>query len=121
MTIRIASAVIIRVVDGDTVHTDLDIGWGVTLGPRIGKEPNFGTLRICRADGSAYDAPESSTNAGKQAAQFAKGLVVPGEKVGVISYGLATDGRRTLAAVATAHGDWAEIMTAAGFAKVTSS
>lgn len=118
MSIRYAKATIIRVVDGDTVHTDLDIGWGLILRPRIGSEPNFGTLRICFPDGTRYDAPEASSLHGIKATSFVSTFVRPGDVLHVISHGLATDGRRTLASVTTRGGeDWATLMTNAGYVK----
>lgn len=118
MSIRNAKALIVRVVDGDTVHTDLDIGWGVVLRPRIGDEPNFGTLRIVHADGSEYDAPEQRTALGRDGTAYIMRLVLPGQRLPVVSHGLATDGRRTAASVTLADGrDWAAVMTAAGFVK----
>ncbi len=118
MSIRNAKGYVVRVVDGDTVHTNLDIGWGITIGPRIGPDPNFGTLRIVHADGSPFDAPESGTAEGKAATALAKTLVKAGDVVRVVSYGPATDGRRTLAAVTLPDGrDWAAVLTEAGHVK----
>ena len=116
MGIRLAKATVVKVVDGDTVHTILDIGWGITIGPRMGKDPNFGTLRIVHADGSAFDTPEKGTPEGKAAKTFALALVKPGDVLPVVSYGPATDGRRTLASITLPDGrDWAAVMVEAGF------
>lgn len=118
MTIRLARGLVVAYVDADTVHTDLDIGWGVILKPRIGKEPNFGTLRIVRPDGSEWDAPEKRTPLGIAAITYMKQYVLIGQKLDVVSHGLATDGRRTAASVTWADGrDWATAMTAEGFVK----
>lgn len=118
MSIRYAKAEIVRVVDADTVHTRLDIGWGVILLPRLGSEPNFGTLRIVHADGSRYDAPESTTILGRKATAFVNANVKPGQLLHVISHGVATDGRRTLASVTWADGsDWALRLAQEGFVK----
>jgi endonuclease YncB( thermonuclease family) len=118
MGIRYATGKVVRVVDGDTVHTDLDIGWGIILHPRIGKEPNFGTLRICYPDGSGWDAPEAGTPAGREATAYAMQHVKPGDALPVVSHGLATDGRRTLASVTWLDGrDWATTMMQAGYVK----
>lgn len=113
-----ARAEVVRVVDADTVHTRLDIGWGVILLPRLGDEPNFGTLRVVQFDGSRWDAPESTTVLGRAATKFVNSLVKPGDRLAVVSYGVATDGRRTLASIQLANGaDWAKTCIDAGFVK----
>jgi hypothetical protein len=118
VSIRNARAEVVAYVDADTIHTNLNIGWGLILQPRIGKEPNFGTLRIVHADGSRYDAPERGTEHGKLASAAIKSLVPIGSKLDVVSHGLATDGRRTLASVTLPDGtDWAFLMTSWGFVK----
>lgn len=55
---------IVRVVDGDTIRCDLDLGWGVWLE----NEP----VRLAR-----INAPEMSTPEGKDAAAFLTGLLAP--------------------------------------------
>lgn len=118
MTVRFAEAEIVRLVDADTVHTNLDIGWGIILRPRMGKAHNFGTLRICHTHGEPYDAPEKNTDAGKRAIEFIGWHIAPGEIREITSFGLATDGRRTLASVRLRNGmDWAALMVEAGFVK----
>ncbi len=118
MSIRNARAEIVAHVDADTIHTNLDIGWGVVLRPRIGKEPNFGTLRIVHAGGAPYDAPERGTPLGKEAIEVVKAVVPIGSKLDVVSHGLSSDGRRTLASVTLPDGtDWAGFLTSWGFVK----
>lgn len=118
MSIRNAKAEIVRVVDADTVHTRLDIGWGVILLPRLGDEPNFGTLRLVLPDGGRWDAPESTTQLGRKATAFVNSNVKPNQRLSVVSHGVATDGRRTLASITWEDGrDWATACIEAGFVK----
>jgi len=118
MSIRYAKAEIVRVVDGDTVHTNLDIGWGIILRPRIGKEYNFGTLRIVFPDGKGYDCPERGTELNRRAMQYLAETVKPGQILHVISHGIATDGRRTAASVTFEDGrDWATTLAGWGYTK----
>lgn len=114
--IRLATAQIIRVVDGDTLHTLLDVGWGIILRPR-GLHGAAGTIRAMYADGRPYDAPEVSTARGKEARLYAQGLMLPGQELEVGSHGLDDFGR-TLGSVLLADGrDWAAAMTEAGYVK----
>lgn len=114
--IRLATAQIVRVVDGDTLHTLLDIGWGIILRPR-GLHGAAGTVRAMHLDGTGYDAPESWTAKGKEARIFAQGLILPGQELEVASHGLDDFGR-TLGSVRLADGrDWAAVMAAAGYVK----
>jgi endonuclease YncB( thermonuclease family) len=68
-------AVIDLVHDGDTVHAKLDVGFDLTVYTRI------------RIDG--INAPELSTQAGKDARDFAKALLASGDavEVEVVSFG----------------------------------
>lgn len=120
VTIRLGSANVISVHDGDTFDSMLDIGWGIVLRPRgkkMTKAGGGGTIRVVAADGSPYDAPELTTIRGKTAAAFAQTLVGPGTWVEVVSYGLDDFGR-TLGAVTLPDGrDWAAVMTEAGYVK----
>lgn len=59
--------------DGDTVYAKLDVGFDLTVYTRI------------RIDG--INAPELSTQAGKDARDFARTLLAPGDAVEVVSYG----------------------------------
>lgn len=62
-----------RVVDGDTVHVRLDVGFDLTVYARI------------RVFG--INAPELSTDAGKQAKAFAETICPAGSAVRVLSHG----------------------------------
>lgn len=57
MTVYVVPATIVRVVDGDTVHCNLDLGWGV-----------FKIDAPVRLD--LIDAPELSTDAGKVSRKY---------------------------------------------------
>ena len=117
---------VVQVVDGDTVHTRLDIGWGILLLPRWlppepGKprriNPGPGTVRVLFPDGGKYDAPESTTAAGKRATAFVRNLVPVGAVLLVESFHLDDFGR-TLGAVTLPDGrDWATVMASAGYLK----
>ncbi len=115
-----AVAEVIEVIDGDTFHANLDIGWGIMLRPRRarpGAVRGIGSVRVVAADGSAYDAPERGTVAGRDARTFAQLLTSPGDRLRILSYDLDDFGR-TLAAVTLPDGrDWAQTMTTAGFVK----
>jgi endonuclease YncB( thermonuclease family) len=117
--IRTARADVTEVVDGDTLHSLLDIGWGVVLRPRKGvaAERGLGSVRCVYPDGSAYDAPEKKTAHGKEATAYARTLIAPGDRLEVVSYGVEDLGR-TLGAVTLRDGrDWATTMAAAGYVK----
>lgn len=116
-----AVAEVIEVVDGDTFHANLDIGWGIMLRPRRPAAPGgvrgIGSVRVLMPDGSPYDAPERGTPAGRDARTFARLLTSPGDRLRIASFDLDDFGR-TLAAVTLPDGrDWAEAMTSAGFVK----
>jgi endonuclease YncB( thermonuclease family) len=108
---------VVEVVDGDTFHAQLDIGWGIVLLPRSKPTPGLGTVRAVFPDGTPYDAPETSTVQGRLARTYARKLIKAGEKLEIVSFKIDDFGR-TLAAVDLANGgDWATEMTAAGFIK----
>jgi endonuclease YncB( thermonuclease family) len=110
-------AEVVEVVDGDTFHSNLDIGWGIVLKPRRMPDPGPGTVRVLHPDGSPYDAPERATRAGQVAAGYARALVPVGSVLLVVSFHLDAFGR-TLGAVTLPDGrDWATVMTAAGHVK----
>lgn len=110
-------AEVVKVTDGDTFHSLLDIGWGLVLKPRRMPNPGFGTVRVIHADGTPYDAPESNTRRGKVAADDAQELAPPGTVVRVLSFHVDDFGR-TLAAVTFPDGrDWAAVMTGLGHVK----
>lgn len=80
-------AVVDKVVDGDTIHMRLDIGFDITIYGR------------CRVYG--INAPEVRTAAGQTAKLFAQSLLGPGDDVSVVShswdkYGGRFDGTITL-------------------------
>ncbi len=108
---------VLGVTDGDTLHGRLDIGWGIVLKPRRMPDPGPGTVRCVYPDGSEYDAPETSTDRGRDAREFARWLITPGEVLFVVSFHLDAFGR-TLGAVTLRDGrDWATVMTEHGFVK----
>lgn len=114
--IRMATAEVVAIVDGDTFHSRLDIGWGVILLPR-GKYGAAGTIRVVFPDGSKYDAPEYNTKPGKQATAYILREVAIGARLEVTSHGLDDFGR-TLGSVTLPSGfDWATALTSLGFVK----
>lgn len=115
--IRLARAEVLEVVDGDTMHTLLDIGWGIILRPRIGRLGGGGTIRIMYPDGSPFDAPERGTPEGKTAQELVRRFVLAGQKLEVVSHGL-DDWSRTLGSVTWANGhDWATSLAELGLVK----
>lgn len=115
--IRLATADVQEVVDGDTMHTLLDIGWGVILRPRTKRKGGGGTVRVVYPDGRPFDAPEDETELGKTALDLVKRFVLPGQKLEVVSHGL-DDWGRTLGAVTWANGrDWATSLAELGLVK----
>lgn len=72
MTAWTVPATVVRVIDGDTVVVDLDLGWRVYR--------NREHLRI-----AGINAPELSTAAGKASRDHAASLVPPGLAVTVVS------------------------------------
>jgi endonuclease YncB( thermonuclease family) len=110
-------AEVVEVVDGDTFHSNLDIGWGIVLKPRLMPNPGPGTVRVLHADGSPYDAPERATPLGKIAGDYVRHLVPVGSVLYVVSFHVDAFGR-TLGAVTLPDGrDWAAVMTQAGHVK----
>lgn len=96
-------AVVVRLVDGDTVRLSLDLG-----------------LHIWRTDNcriAGINAPELDTDAGKIAAAAAATLLRPGDVVTFTSKALDKYGR-PLGAITLADGqDFGTVMVAAGHAK----
>lgn len=119
--VRLATARFIAVVDGDTVHTELDIGWGIKIPPRLEPSSGLGTLRIVGRNGERYDAPERDTEAG----QVAKGRLTtilveafPSGTFEIVSHGLDERKVRTLASIQLPDGrDLAAVMISEGFVK----
>lgn len=95
--------IVLRVVDGDTAHVDLDMGlkhWQRDVALRI----------------AHINAPETSTEAGKVAKAFAGELLKPGDAVEVESHAWDKYGR-LLASVKLADGrDFAQAMVDGGHA-----
>jgi endonuclease YncB( thermonuclease family) len=111
-----ATAEVIRVVDGDTFHAFLDIGWGIILMPR-GKAGAFGTVRVTYPDGVKWDAAEGSTERGREARRILQALLPVGIKLEVVSHEIDVFGR-TLGSVTLPNGeDWATAMHTMGFTK----
>lgn len=95
-------ATVLRVVDGDTVHLDLDLGWG------IGIEKNCRILGI--------NAPEMNTPEGVAAKAYASTLLTVGDIVVFLSHQLDKYGR-PLGEIKRNGEDFAAQMLAAGHAK----
>lgn len=96
--------------DGDTVHIDLDLGFGVQLDSH---DLDGNPVNSCRVFG--INAPELSTVAGKAALAFAQTLLKPGDKVTVVSHGWDKYGGRFDGTITRADGsDFAGLMLAAG-------
>lgn len=95
---------LVKVIDGDTVVCDLDLGWHIhlTSGVRL----------------LGINAPEMSTPQGPAARDFLASLVAPGDPVTVVSTKLLGGTEkygRVLAAIRTASGqDVSTAMLAAG-------
>jgi len=95
--------VVDKVVDGDTIYTRLDVGFDLTVYAR------------CRVFG--INAPELSTDAGKEARSFAAGLLPAGSGVRVLSHGWDKYGGRidaTLSFGDAFERDFASVMLEAG-------
>jgi endonuclease YncB( thermonuclease family) len=99
--------------DGDTIVFDLDLGFGVELPGHSWKGK---TQLSCRVSG--INAPELSTQAGKDAQAFARKLLAPGDICSVISYGWDKFGGRFDGQITLPDGrDFAREMIDAGHAK----
>jgi endonuclease YncB( thermonuclease family) len=100
--------------DGDTIHIDLDLGFGIQLDSHDldGKPVNS-----CRVFG--INAPELATAAGKAALAFGQTLLKPGDHVTVLSHGWDKYGGRFDGTITCADGtDYATLMLAAAQAVV---
>src|SRR6266516_1292842 len=94
------ASTVVRVVDGDTVHLSVDLGFYVELHDR--------SVRIAH-----INAPELSTEEGKAAKAYAQGLLAPGDKVTLLSHELDKYGR-VLGTITLADGrDFGGLMLAA--------
>jgi len=101
-------AVIDLVHDGDTVHAKLDVGFDLTVYTRI------------RIDG--INAPELATQAGKDARDFARTLLAPGDavevEVEVVSFGWDKYGGRIDGSIKMPDGrDFAQVTLDSAHAK----
>lgn len=79
MTIWTVPATVLSVVDGDTVHLLLDLGWRITFTARV---------RL-----AGINAPELSTTAGVAAKAYAETLLVAGAQITFTSHTLDKYGR----------------------------
>src|SRR6266516_1407728 len=94
-------ATVVRVVDGDTVHLSVDLGFYVELHDR--------SVRIAH-----IDAPELTTDAGKTAKIYAQELLPVGSRVTLYSHELDKYGR-VLGTITLADGrDFGQTMIDAG-------
>lgn len=96
-------ATVLRVVDGDTVHLDLDLGWDV------------GIKKNCRVLG--INAPEMNTPEGVAAKAYASMLLNVGDAVVFTSHRLDKYGRPLGEIKYDGGGDFATNMLTAGHAK----
>lgn len=96
-------AVVDKVVDGDTIHMRLDIGFDITIYGR------------CRVYG--INAPEVRTASGQTAKLFAQSLLSPGDEVSVVSHSWDKYGGRFDGTITLSDGtNFATAMLDAGFA-----
>ena len=118
---RLATAHFIAVVDGDPVRTELDIGWGIKIPPRLEPNSGLGTLRIVGRSGERYDAPERDTEAGQVAKRRLTTILTeafPSGTFEIVSHGLDERKVRTLASIQLPDGrDLAAVMIAEGHVK----
>lgn len=95
------SATVASIHDGDTMNLDIDLGFGITM------------HLACRVFG--INAPELSTQAGKDALAYALTLVKPGDTVTVASHGWDKYGGRFDGDVKLSSGqDFGALMIASG-------
>lgn len=71
MTEWAVPATVIRIVDGDTIVANLDLGWHIRLEQYI------------RFEG--VNTPEMNTDEGKSAKEYIQSLIKPGDKVSIVS------------------------------------
>lgn len=102
MTTWTVPATVLRVVDADTFHLLLDLGWAISL--------------KARARLAHINAPELATDAGKAARDYAVNALPVGVTVMFTSHCLDKYGR-PLGAITMPDGrDYAEVLLAAGHA-----
>lgn len=102
MTVWTVPATVVSVIDGDTAHLLLDLGWGITI------------ARPARVAG--INAPELNTPEGKAARAFAAALLPAGAKVTFRSHSLDKYGR-CLGDISIGALDFAAEMLKGGHAK----
>jgi len=95
-------ATVNRVVDGDTLEVDVDLGFGLVMRLR------------CRLYG--VNAPELKTPEGKAAAAYLRTTLYPGVEVTVYSHGWDKYGGRFDGTVYVGSADLSEVMVKAGHA-----
>lgn len=94
--------VVARVVDGDTVDVQLDLGFDLTVHARV---------RL-----AGVNAPELGTFAGRASAAYMRELLPEGASVDVRSVGWDKYGGRVDGRIEAVHGDVAELLVRAGHA-----
>lgn len=103
MTWWAVPATVIRVIDGDTLKLELDLGWHMRL------------TANCRVAG--VDAPELGTPEGTESRAFVMGLLPVGAAVTFVSHSLDKYGR-PLGSVVLANGEvLGELLIAMGYAR----
>lgn len=104
--------IIRQVHDGDTIHVDLDLGFGISFN---GASWDGKPLLSCRVYG--INAPELSTDAGKAARDFAQTLLTEGLRVSVLSHGWDKYGGRFDGSITLPDGrDFGTVMINSGHA-----
>lgn len=103
-----------RVVDGDTLMLDIDLGFAHLI---VSNDWNGNPRLSCRIFG--INAPEKKTAAGMSAWAFAQTLIKPGDLCEVVSHGWDKYGGRFDGTVTLADGrDFAKCMLDSGHAVV---
>lgn len=103
-------AVVRDLHDGDTIHMDVDLGFGFRADAY---DLDGHPILSCRVFG--INAPELSTDAGKAALAYAQTLLKPGDHVTVLSHSWDKYGGRFDGTITLPDGrDFATLMLAAG-------
>jgi endonuclease YncB( thermonuclease family) len=101
---------VVNLHDGDTVHLDIDLGFGFMA---VAYDFDGKVDLSCRVFG--INAPELSTAAGKAALAYAQTLLHPGDHVTIMSHGWDKYGGRFDGTITMASGlDFAQAMLDAG-------
>lgn len=101
---------VVSLHDGDTLTFDIDLGFGLIFN---GRDFNGEPKLTCRVFG--INAPELSTQAGKDALAFAQTLLKPGDVCKVVSHGYDKYGGRFDGEITMPDGrDYGAVMLAAG-------